>query len=195
VSLLEPSDDDLIARFRRGDRAAFDALYQRHARCVFGYLVTLVHSDADARDILQESWLDVFRGLQPGGRYQEPNNFRGWLFRIAHNQCMNAFRRRKRLPRALEEQEEDGPLEQLPSGEPPPEFQALNAELRRLLLDCLNECLDEAHRSAFVLVVVEGLKYREAAEALGLAQGTVATRVSRSCARLRACLKKRGIEF
>ena len=82
------SDSDLIELFQKGDRNAFIELYTRYKKMVYSYLNSLNMEYAD--DLFQELWLKVIDKLP---MYDERNQFRAWLFRIAHNMAMDRFRR------------------------------------------------------------------------------------------------------
>ena len=80
--MSEPFDPDLVRRLRRGDAAAFDAIYAQMRPRLFGFLVRLTRDRALAEDLLQESFLRLARsapGLDP------QTNLRAWLFRVARN--------------------------------------------------------------------------------------------------------------
>lgn len=77
-----PSDESLLARYRTGDSAAFEALYARHRQGLYRFLVSLSNKTELAEEIYQETWLSLIRSAtQPQGRA----SFRTWLFQIARN--------------------------------------------------------------------------------------------------------------
>ena len=84
------TDDELLARYRGGDDAAFAALYERHKRAVFGYLARLLGERARAEDVHQETWLQVVRLAD---RYRPGGTFKTWLFTLARSRCIDRLRR------------------------------------------------------------------------------------------------------
>ncbi len=83
-------DRELVAAYLQGDAGAFDRLYDRYRKPLYGYLSQLVPGRAAlADDLFQQTWVKVLDALP---RYQEQQKFIGWLFRIAHNLVMDNFR-------------------------------------------------------------------------------------------------------
>jgi RNA polymerase sigma-70 factor (ECF subfamily) len=195
VDSSEPADDELIRRHRAGDPIAFPALHERHKRAVYGYIRSLVVDEHAANDVFQETWTKVFSAVAPRGSYkEEKNRFRPWLFRIAHNEWIGHVRSIGHGLQTPGDEEDGGLALEIPSREPPPDQPPIDAEVWQAVLDCMHECLDEEQRAAFILVVMEGLKYKEAAVVLEVPGGTVASRVGRARADLRECLRRKGIE-
>lgn len=85
-----PSDESLLARYRSGDGAAFEALYARHRQGLYRFLVSLSNKAELAEEIYQETWLSLIRSAtQPQGRA----SFRTWLFQIARNRLIDYWRK------------------------------------------------------------------------------------------------------
>ena len=85
-----PSDEALLARYRTGDSAAFEALYARHRQGLYRFLVSLSNKAELAEEIYQETWLSLIRSAsQPQGRA----TFRTWLFQIARNRLIDHWRK------------------------------------------------------------------------------------------------------
>lgn len=131
-----------------------------------------------AEDATQETFFSAYRSLKSfrGGL------FRGWLLRIAANQCYDQLRHRQRHP---SDPLPDEPLVIDPA--PSPGDQALSAETVAALEKAISQ-LSPEHRLCVLLVDVQGLDYQEAAEALGVNLGTVKSRLSRARAQLRELL-------
>ena len=90
----EPSDDQLVAAYLKGDQAAFQDLYARYKSSVFGYFKRQL-SDAQAQDAFQDTWIKVIDRL---GGYEQRGQFSGYLFTIAHNVLMDTHRKEARSP-------------------------------------------------------------------------------------------------
>lgn len=174
----EDSEHLLVRRMAAGDRAAHRALYEAHARDVLGYLVGRVGGDrALAEDLLHEVMLAAWRGAS---RFREESRVRTWLLGIAHHRAGNALRARRRERLVAE------------PAEPPRGPASRNAgrsdervDLRRAL-----GALPEGQRAALELVFLFGLSTAEAGEVLGVAQGTVKSRLYRAKARMRDLLDR-----
>jgi RNA polymerase sigma-70 factor, ECF subfamily len=168
--------DDLasiIAGCRAGDRRAQQRLYERYHRRLYGLATRLVGS-ADAADVLQEVFLRVFARL---GSFKGEAAFFSWLYRIAVNECLRHLGRRSKPWQPL--------AEEPASGLPGPDQVLEQADLLERALQQLNSPL----RAAFLLREVEGLSYREIAEVLELAPGTVASQLNRARGILQAFLR------
>src|ERR1700730_13997157 len=87
------SDEALMARYGRGDAAAFDLLYRRHEMRVWRYLERNVGNRATADELMQEVWFAVARDA---ARYRPSARFTTWLFTIAHNRMIDSIRTRRR---------------------------------------------------------------------------------------------------
>ncbi len=165
-------DGELLRRAARGDDAAFDELWSRHAHWLL--LRLRRRAPDDAADLLQETFLaawrnaDSFRGADAGG----------WLWRIASRRLVDASRRAAvRDPRRL-------PHPSQPTTTSSAEDTALVGVLDADLAAALGRLSPEL-RAALRMTVVDGLSTREAAAVLGVAEGTVKSRTSRARALLR----------
>jgi len=88
----DPTDEILIARYARGDAAAFDVLYRRHELRTWRYLERNAGSRAIAEELMQEVWFAVARDA---GRYRPTARFTTWLFAIARNRLIDAIRTKR----------------------------------------------------------------------------------------------------
>lgn len=165
-------DADLVERARGGDGQAFTTLLRRHdepmRRLAFRML-----ADADAMDdVLQEAYVKAYRSLPA---YREDAQFGTWLYRITYNACIDEIRRTARRPRPTVDDPE------APATSPGPEQAVTEAEIVRTAL----AALPADQRATVVLVDSEGFDNETAALVLGVAPGTVASRLSRARAALR----------
>ncbi len=149
---------------RRRPEAAFESLYSRHVRDVYGYALGVLGSSADAEDVTQTTFLNAYRALQGGQRPRKP---RSWLFAIAHNVCRQRFRQAARRPREVElhdayavEEETDAPTA---------------SDIARAL-----QSLPFTQRSALVMRELEGRSQAEIAAALGASVSAVETLLFRA---------------
>lgn len=166
-----------MARFCEGDSAAFDALFQRYARPVHGYLARLSGSAATADDLVQHTFLSLVRAR---GRFQAGSRFKPWLYAIATNAARDYQRRGKRP----EELTEEGELPAtLAADTPGPR----DAGLERAVQTAL-ERLPEGQRLPIIMHRFEGMGFAEIAEVLGLTESAVKVRAHRGYARLRELL-------
>ncbi|HWO19409.1 MAG TPA: sigma-70 family RNA polymerase sigma factor [Kofleriaceae bacterium] len=169
--MFADSDEALYARLLRGDMAAFDRLYERFERPLFGFLRAQLGDAAEAEDVFHEAFLAVLRA---GGAGTELRSFRSWLFQVARNLCLNRVRARRRADRALASVAREAEL--APAG--PPEGRdpaALLAAVARL-----PPALAEVYQ-----LRARGLSYDELAAILEVPVGTVKSRMHEMMKRLR----------
>ena len=186
----EQLDDDALAdRARGGELDAFNVLVGRYERRVFGLCLGMLRSPAAAEDAAQDAMIAAWRALDGyrGG------NFAAWLMRIASNRCRDELRRRKRRPSTSLDLmvEEHGDAWSPPDEGRSPELAALDAETGRVLLVALEQ-LPEEQRQVVLMSDVQGLAYREIAEAMDSSIGTVKSRLNRGRARMRQLLLESG---
>jgi RNA polymerase sigma-70 factor (ECF subfamily) len=168
-------DVELVELARSGDRSAFDELLRRHDPRMRGLAYRLMADRHRMDDALQEAYVKAYRGLP---RFKAGSDFGTWLYRITYNACIDELRKRKRSPVAS-----DDPVDPV-SPRPGPERVVSAAEtVRQALAE-----LPVDQRVTVVLVDGEGFDHREAAKILGVAPGTVASRLHRARAALRRVL-------
>jgi RNA polymerase sigma-70 factor (ECF subfamily) len=173
----ESTDEELMEAFRQGQRAAFDALFNRHAPLVRGYLRRLLSSPTQADDVLQNTFLSVVRSKD---RFRTGERFKPWLYAIATNAAKDAFRRTPAGSTALEDASElELAFETHISDE------GLRREVRHAMAQ-----LPEAQRSAILLHWFEGLSFAEVAAAEGISESAVKVRAHRGYEKLRPLLEK-----
>ncbi len=175
--MLSPSptllDIELVELARLGDRLAFAELVRRHDDRMRGLAYRLT-ADGERMDrTLQEAYLRAFRAL-PG--FRAGKDFGDWLYRITYNASLDELRRR--YPRATED-----PIDPVYGPPGPDPVVTASEAVRRALAE-----LPTSQRVTVVLIDGEGFDRRAAAEILGVAPGTVASRLHRARAALRRVL-------
>ena len=175
-----PADDSvLIARAQRGDDAAYEEIVQRYQQIAFRTAYVITGSSADAEDAAQEGFVKAYRALD---RFRLDADLRPWLLRIVANEARNRVRssgRRHQLELRLTEGYRPG------DAAPSPEAVAIASDERRRLLAMVN-ALSEEDRLVIASRYFLQLSGEETAVALGVAEGTVKSRLSRALARLRS---------
>jgi RNA polymerase sigma-70 factor, ECF subfamily len=173
-------DAELIDRARRGDVMAYEDLVRRH-QAVAIRTAHVIAPDGDAEDAVQEAFVKAYRAL---GRFRAGSPFRPWLLRIVANEARNRRRSAgRRVGLALRSAEDRRPDDAAPS----PESAVLADERRRWLLAGVNALRDDDRAVIAARYFLE-LSEAETAEVLGLALGTVKSRLSRALGRLRSAL-------
>jgi RNA polymerase sigma-70 factor (ECF subfamily) len=172
------TDAELVQRSRAGDARAFGELVGRHHAACWRFAFHMLGDRADADDVVQDAFWRAFRALE---RYDERDQFRGWLFRILTNLCRNALTSRGRRTRRFVHDE----LAMASAAAPAP-FRRLGVEdgaLQRALRQ-----LDPLQREAVLLKYAEGLEYGEMVALTGVGESALKMRVKRGAERLRTLL-------
>ena len=152
------SDQNLVARVRRGDDRAFELLYQRYHRRIHAYVLGMVKDHGRAEDVTQEVFVSALRRMR---ETEQPLAFKPWLYQIAKNSCIDAFRRSKRAEEVSYDADEGlAPADhsRLVSSSLSPDAAVAAKQ------DLDNLCgafggLSETHHEILVLRELEGLSY------------------------------------
>jgi RNA polymerase sigma-70 factor (ECF subfamily) len=182
---VDPSDAQLVAALRHGERWAFDAVYARHHARIWDFLARLAGDRAGAEDLYQETWLAA---AAHAARLAPDSDILPWLYTIARNKYRSArrfalFDRRRReavavTPLALVRTPDD----------------ELTARRRARALAAAFAGLGDAHREVLLLCAVEDLETPQVAAILALSEAAVRKRLSRARATLAAAIDRRDGE-
>jgi RNA polymerase sigma-70 factor (ECF subfamily) len=189
-----PADADVVQRARAGDHAAFRVLVERYQGRAYRLALRVLRDEDQAQDAVQDAFLKVYGSLD---RFEGRSGFYTWLYRIVMNLCIDR-KRRDRSDREVEwdEQMPGGPLADPAAADPAqsgPEAEALSSELRTLMARAI-ESLPADARRAIQLREIDGLSYKEIAEALGIPKGTVMSRLYYARRRLQEALRAAGVD-
>ncbi|WP_437732231.1 sigma-70 family RNA polymerase sigma factor [Sorangium sp. So ce1335] len=181
-------DRELIERAQQGDQAAFRSLVERHQRRAFAIAMGLVRDENDARELVQDAFLRVYKGL---GSFQGGSSFFTWLYRIVTNLAIDLMRKPGRRDLELQdnlaaEEQTDFPLVARIDGADP-----LNVVRRREIAGRIQAALDALppyHRGVILMREVEGMSYEEMAQAMGVSKGTIMSRLFHARQKLQRAL-------
>jgi RNA polymerase sigma-70 factor (ECF subfamily) len=188
--LLNISDQALIEKIRAGDFQAFESLVTRYESKVYRLAIRMLRNPQDAEDALQETFIQVYRGL-PG--FEGRSTFSTWLFRLATNACLMKIRHRATEPSRLLPLEDylprqdQGEIPQMVDWTDRPEDALLSKESREKMMEAL-EKLPPEYRAVFILRDMEGFSNEETGEALGISIAAVKSRLHRARLALRGML-------
>jgi RNA polymerase sigma-70 factor, ECF subfamily len=181
-------DRELIESAQKGDKLAFRRLVERHQRRAFAIAMGLVRDENDARELVQEAFLRVHRGLSA---FQGGSSFFTWLYRIITNLAIDLMRKPGRRDVELDEErasdeESDFPLVSRIDGADP-----LDVIRRREIaarIQTALQALPDYHRGVILMREVEGMSYEEIAEAMGVSKGTIMSRLFHARQKLQRAL-------
>ena len=182
--LTVDGDRFVLAQAKAGNREAFRTLVERHSRAVFRVAYRITGSEADAEDVVQETFLRAYTELK---RFEARAGFGTWVHRIAANCAIDLIRRRPKHIVAEEDSEAEPLLARLASPAPGPEREAAGRQMRARIEGVMQE-LTPLERAAFTLRHLEQQSIEEISGVLG--QNAEATRHSifRAVAKMRRAL-------
>ncbi len=181
-------DEELMRAYAGGDAAAFEVLYTRYRKSLYGFLLRQCGSPQVAEELYQETWIKLIRARE---RYEVRARFRTFLFSIAHNVLIDSYRSAGRRPdlQGLEYDEGNPVADQGPQPLPEPEGAAVAGQLAERLLALLGE-LPDAQREVFLLKEEGGMSLAEIAAATGAGPEAVKSRLRYAWAKLRGGLQE-----
>ena len=192
-----PADGEIVQRAKEGDHEAFRVLVERYQGRAYRLALRVVRDEEQARDAVQDAFIKAYGSLD---RFQGRSGFYTWLYRIVMNQCLDR-KRRDKSDRELEWDDVtaaravQAPAAGGGAGEgagPAPDAAAERGELRQILAKAIAELPEDARRT-IELREIDGLSYREIAEALGIPKGTVMSRLHYARRSLQESLRAAGI--
>jgi RNA polymerase sigma-70 factor (ECF subfamily) len=154
------TDQELIARWRRGEEQAANALVARHAQAMARFAASVGATD-DIDDLVQDTFVRAFQSLDG---FRGESSFRTWLFTIERRLLLDRRRAEKRRPSRVEVQESDAATE----------YDALDSIVAGEAANRVREAmkkLSPTQREVFALRVAEGLSYKEIAGMVGTTEG------------------------
>jgi len=169
----------------RGEIQHFEELFKVHHRRVYAVCLRMIGNAAEAEDLTQEVFLQVFRKL---GTFRGESAFSTWLHRLTVNHVLMHFRKRRSRREQLTE---DGEVPEWPISQSVPRSSPV---LDRLALDEAIFKLSPGYRAVFVLHDVGGLQHVEIADILGCSVGTSKSQLHKARLKLRRLLKQRTVE-
>lgn len=187
INFSQWTDEELILEYcSTQQRTAFEELVQRYERELFNYLKHYLGDAESAEDVFQTTFLQVHLKCN---QFEEGRLFRPWLYRIATNQAIDLRRKSKRhqaisLDESCDQDGDSSRFVDLLSGdEIDPLHGSINDEQARQVRDAVDQ-LPDLLKQVLYMVYFQGMKYRDAAETLGIPFGTIKSRLNAAVKRL-----------
>ena len=183
--MIEKTNPVSLEALRSGDRDAFARLIEETSSQVYHIALRILGNTQDAEDALQETYIKAFRSLL---EFEGRSSLNTWLYRIVVNEALMIIRRQKKVPITMEESEQEEELAEVPlkivDWQNLPEGELLSNEARHFLDQAVLK-LSPGLRVVFVMRDLNHLSIQETAEALGITESSVKTRLSRARLALR----------
>jgi RNA polymerase sigma-70 factor, ECF subfamily len=181
----ELTEAEAIRRAQQGDAGAFECIYRLHSRRVYALCLRMVGNTAEAEDLAQEAFLQLFRKI---GTFRGESAFSTWLHRLAVNVVLMRLRKKTVAVTSLDEQSEpdeetSGPRRDI--GEPD---LRLSGSVDRVNLERAVQKLSPGYRSIFVLHDVQGYEHNEIAALMKCSIGNSKSQLHKARMRLRELL-------
>ncbi|MBX3112686.1 MAG: sigma-70 family RNA polymerase sigma factor [Fimbriimonadaceae bacterium] len=169
------SEQALLEQVRGQDLDAFSKIVDAYQARIYGFVKRMVRSDEEALDISQEVFIRAFQAVD---RFDGRSGLRTWLFRIAHNLCVDRARRNERAPSfvSLEPTESDDGPREVADERWNPEHAVLQDELRDVV-DAALATMSEKLRTVLLLHDKEDMGYEEISKTVDVPVGTVKSRL------------------
>jgi RNA polymerase sigma-70 factor (ECF subfamily) len=177
-------ESEAIRLAQKGDPSGFERVYRLHCRRVYALCLRMAGASADADDLSQEVFLQLFRKIHT---FRGDSPFSTWLHRLSVNTVLMWFRKKPRREIALDPAAQDDAdvMQRREAGGPDVR---LNGLIDHLLLRSLLAQLPPGYRDAFVLHDIQGYEHKEIAEIWGRSVGNSKSQLSKARARLRELL-------
>lgn len=195
---LDLNDESLLDKFRETrDPSVFKTLLRRYQDRIYNMAFRMLDNAEEAEEVVQETCIKVHQGIH---KFNRNCSFAAWIFRIAHNGCLDVIRARERRramrvvavdANPIQEDESNfdtNVIADLPDSSPNPEESLVIREKDKFFAEKLLE-LPESQRMALVLHDIEGFSYLEIAEIVGEKMGTVRSRIHYGRQKLREILE------
>jgi len=168
---MDYDEANLISRCQKGDQEALKEIFDQYREKVYRIAFGVVRHREDARDIVQEVFIKVFRSIKD---FKGKSRFYTYLYRMALNTAIDHSRKRKKI--FTSSIDEEGGFTPVDDSENRPDRKAVRKELQERLKKALDK-LPSDQRAALIYREMEGLSYREMAETMGCSIGTVMSRL------------------
>jgi RNA polymerase sigma-70 factor (ECF subfamily) len=172
ASTLNDLDADVIERWRKGDRRAFETLVRRYMGDAYLVALGFVNNSEDARDLSQEA---VIKAYEARAKFDAQRPFYPWFYRILKNHCLNFVQRKRKRTESL--YHEDQPDRERFASSTPTPLEQMESDERTRFLHAAIQRLSFEHREVIILKNFKGCSYKEMAEILDTPIGTIMSRL------------------
>lgn len=184
----EKTDENIVSQVRGGDIDAYGELMMRYEQKLLRYVIYLIHDPATAADVVQDTFIKAYQNLNG---FNDKYKFSSWIYRIAHNESMNAIKKDKHI-------NHDHDIDTDESAETSYESSIVHDIDRAILKTDMQACLDQLeikYREVLMLQYYEHMKYSDIADILHMTQSTVGVHAARAKVKLRKLCEQKGVRY
>jgi RNA polymerase sigma-70 factor (ECF subfamily) len=185
------TDQELVQSYMNGEEKALEVLLARHKDKVYSSIYFTVKDDCLAEDIFQETFIKVINKLRSRS-YNDEGKFLQWVMRIAHNLCIDHFRKQKRMPGFTSTDEDFDIFKVLRYSEPSP-IEKMNTEYSATVVQELIRELPDDQRQVLVLRHYVDMSFKEISEMTGVSINTALGRMRYAILNMRKMIEEKQI--
>jgi RNA polymerase sigma-70 factor (ECF subfamily) len=189
---VQLTDNELIQLFQQGNTRAFDALIDRHQQRIYNAILFMVKDSYLAEDIIQYIFIKIINNLQQN-KYNDEGKFLPWALRIAHNFCVDHFRKVKRTP-TIKTSDDQDLFEIIKHSDHPADYKMTRTQTHRNIQE-LVDLLPEEQREIIVLRHYANLSFKEIAQMTNCSINTSLGRMRYGLINLRKMMNERGMSL
>jgi RNA polymerase sigma-70 factor (ECF subfamily) len=184
--------NELIQLFQQGNTRAFDALIDRHQERIYNAILFMVKDSYLAEDLIQDIFIKIINNLKQN-KYNDEGKFLPWALRIAHNFCVDHFRKVKRTP-TIKTSDDQDLFEIIKHSDHPADYKMTRTQTHRNIQE-LVDLLPEEQREIIVLRHYANLSFKEIAQMTNCSINTALGRMRYGLINLRKMMNERGMSL
>jgi RNA polymerase sigma-70 factor (ECF subfamily) len=189
---VQLNDNELILQFQQGNTRAFDALIDRHQERIYNAILFMVKDSYLAEDLIQDIFIKIINNLKQN-KYNDEGKFLPWALRIAHNFCVDHFRKVKRTP-TIKTSDDQDLFEVIKHSDHPADYKMTRTQTHRNIQE-LVDLLPEEQREIIVLRHYANLSFKEIAQMTNCSINTALGRMRYGLINLRKMMNERGMSL
>ena len=189
---VQLNDNELIQLFQEGNTRAFDALIDRHQERIYNAILFMVKDSYLAEDLIQDIFIKIINNLKQN-KYNDEGKFLPWALRIAHNFCVDHFRKVKRTP-TIKTSDDQDLFEVIKHSDHPADYKMTRSQTHRNIQE-LVDLLPEEQREIIVLRHYANLSFKELAQMTHCSINTALGRMRYGLINLRKMMNARGMSL
>lgn len=194
LQMKKLSDEDLMELFQAGHQTAYDLLFERYKKRIYHFLFRYTHNENDSEDLLQETFLRVYRSRNS---YNRIAKFSTWLYTIALNLAKTHYKKKQKMEMVSFLNDDMHQTFEVSDMIDDHELEPDRMYQKRTLVRCIEKALQKIStdfREVLILRDIQGLSYEEISEVTGFPMGTVKSKLNRGRVQLQRLLRRMTVD-